>query len=298
MLWHVLMILLLGVAGGQEPEDTYLKRSAASWAKDLSHAEAKARRAAAFALGKLGKHAAPFINQLKTLLLSDTDPSVRGAIAGTLGELASLAVDEIAGTLGQAFGKEQNIVVRRALALALGKTGERGKTMEPQLRKALDDPDPGLRQNAAWALGQFGKAAEPAIPRLMTALADADVGVRAEAAQALGNLGPLAQDAIPQLVRGLNDGDARVQEQSVLALRKMGPLASSGISSLLGLAESNKVDIALRQAALITIETIWPTGLKEPASWMRLQALAKSAGDEAVKATAQQAEKKISVLRQ
>ena len=58
------------------------------------------------------------------------------------------------------------------------------------------------------------------------------------------------------------------------------------------------METSLRQAALITIETIWPTGLKEPASWTRLQALAKSSGDEAVKATAQQAEKKVSVLRQ
>ena len=156
MLLNVLMILLLGQAGAPNREDIYLKRSAASWAMDLNHAEAKARRAAAFALGKLGKHAVPHVPQLKTLLLNDSDASVRGTIAGTLGELTSHA-GEIAGTLMPAFEKERDIVVRRALALALGKVGERAGAAETQLRKALDDPDPGLRQNAAWAWGNSAK---------------------------------------------------------------------------------------------------------------------------------------------
>lgn len=299
MLFHVLMILLGGLTGAiQDKEEMYLKRSAASWAMDLNHGDAKTRRAAGFALGKLGKQAIPFLAQLKALLMRDADPSVREAIASTLGELAPWAASETTSALGQAFEKETHIVVRRALALAIGKGGERSGIIEPQLRKALEHADAGLRQNAAWALGQLGKAAEPAIPRLITLLSDGDVGVRSEAAQALGNFGPPAQEAIPQLVRLLADSDARVQEQSVLALRKMGPLASSGISGLLQLAESSKVDVTIRQAALITLETIWPTGVKEPAAWLRLQKLARSADNDMVRATAKETEKKISVLRQ
>ena len=161
----------------------------------------------------------------------------------------------------------------------------------------LDEPDADLRQNAAWALGQLGKAAELAIPRLMTALSDPQASVRAEVAQALGNLGPLAQEAVPLLTRSLADSDSHVQEQCVMALRKMGPLAASAIASLLTLAESSKAETTLRQSALITIESIWPTGLKERASWSRLQTLAQSANEVAVKTAAQQAEKKISTLR-
>ena len=182
MLFHVLLLLLLGQAGtAPETGDTYLKRSAASWAMDLNQSEAKARRAAAFALGKLGKHALQHLAALKTLLVNDRDASVRGAVADTLGELALQAGGEIAGALVEAFEKERDITVRRSLALALGKAGERASTAEPLLLKALDETDAGLRQNAAWALGQLGKAAEPAIPRLIKALTDAEVGVRSEA---------------------------------------------------------------------------------------------------------------------
>lgn len=278
-------------------EETYLKRTAESWSSDLKNQDAKTRRAAAFAMGKLGKHALPYVDNLKIIVQQDHDAGVRSAGAISLGELGSLAAGEIASVVIQAFEKEKELGVRRALALAIGKVGERAGSAEPLLRKALDDPDAALRQNAAWSLGQLGKAAEPAIARLITALADSETGVRAEAAQALGNLGALAEEAVSPLTRALADRDARVQEQAVLALRRIGPLAASSIASLLTVAESTRAEASLRQAALITIESIWPTGLKEPASWDRLQRLAKSEKDAAVKAAAQQAEKKISTLR-
>lgn len=284
-------------AGPTDSADTYLKRNAASWVMDLNHAQAKVRRGAAFALGKLGKHSLPHLGKLKAQLFHDTDASVREALASTLGELAPLAAADIASSLIQSLGKEGDLSVRRSLVMAIGKAGEPAGGAEPLLRKALDDIDAGMRRSAAFALGQLGKASEPALPGLTRLLADKDGGVRAETAQALGNLGSLAQEAIPQLITLLGDADTQVQEQCILALRKMGPLASAGISSLLTIAESGKLDAGLRQAALITVETIWPTGLKEPASWMRLQTLASSANDDAVKATAVQAEKKISALR-
>jgi len=297
MLMLIFLILFRTQPGSSPQEETYLKRSAASWSNDLKHQDAKTRRAAAFALGKLGKHSLPFVSNLLTLLQQDSDASVRSACASSLGDLVSLAINEIVPSLIKSIDREKDTSVRRALALALGKAGDQAGAAEPSLRKMLEEPDADLRQNAAWALGQLGKAAEPAIPRLITALSDPQANVRAEVAQALGNLGPLAQEAVPLLTRSLSDRDPHVQEQCVLALRKMGPLAASAIASLLTLAESSKVEATVRQSALITIESIWPTGLKEPASWSRLQALAQSANEVSVKAAAQQAEKKISTLR-
>lgn len=297
MLILIFLILLITQSGSPGSDEMYLKRSAASWSSDLNHHDAKSRRAAAFALGKLGKHALPYLSGLKLVLQQDIEASVRAACATSLGELGPLAAMKIAPGLVQLFEREKDISVRRALALALGKVGEQAAPAEPMLRKTLDHNDAALRQNAAWALGQIGRAAEPSIARLMTALNDPEAGVRAEVAQALGNLGPLAEEAIPSLTRSLADQDSRVQEQSVIALRRMGPLAASSIASLLTLAESTKAETSLRQAALISIESIWPTGLKEPASWLRLQALAQSTKDDSVKATALHAEKKIRVLR-
>ena len=53
----------------------------------------------------------------------------------------------------------------------------------------------------------------------------------------------------------------------------------------------------LAQAALLSLETVWSTGLKEPAAWQRLQSLATVAIPESVRASAMQAEKKIASLR-
>lgn len=290
-------ILFVVQTSNSKEDDLYLKRTAASWSNDLNHQDAKTRRAAAFAMGKLGKHALPYVNTLKILLQQDQEVSVRSACATSLGELGPLAAGEIAPVVIQAFDKEKQLSARRSLALALGKIGDQAGPAEPLLRKALTDSDSALRQNAAWSLGQLGKAGEPAIAELIVALSDPEAGVRAEATQALGNLGPVAEESIASLQRVLADRDARVQEQAVIALRRMGPLAASSISSLLTLAETTKAESTLRQAALITIESIWPTGLKEPASWNRLQTLARSEKDAAVKAAAQQAEKKIGSLR-
>lgn len=292
----VFFYILTGIQTGAS-EEVYLKRTAASWSTELQHQDAKTRRAAVFAIGKLGKSALPYVGTLKSLLQQDQEVSVRSACATSLGELGALAVNEIAPSLLLAFEKEKQISVRRTVALALGKLGDQAASGEPLLRKALSDSDAALRQNAAWSLGQLGKAAEPAISALMVTLNDPDAGVRAEAAQALGNLGSLAEESIPSLQGVLTDRDARVQEQAIIALRRMGPLAASSIASLLSIAETTKGEATIRQAALITIESIWPTGLKEPASWNRLQSLAQSEKDALVKAAAQQAVKKIGPLR-
>lgn len=296
----IVFMILLGPqrTGSAEPTDTYLKRSAASWVMDLGHAQAKTRRAAAFALGKLGKHSLQYVQQLKALLQNDSDASVRDATAGTLGELAALAPTEIAGSLLSAFNKEGDLSVRRTLALALGKAGEAAGAAEPALRQALEGADAGLRQHAAWSLGQLGKVSEPSIPALVKALSDPEAGVRAEAIGALGNLGILAAEVISPMIKTLQDSEVQVVEQGVLALRKMGPLAVEAISPLLAIVEADGQANTLRQSALITLETIWPTGHKEPASWSRLQALARNVKDEVVKTAAQQAEKKIGALRQ
>lgn len=292
----VFLALLCVPCSGQEEGDTWLKRNAASWAADLTHADPKTRRAAAFALSKLSKYAHPYLGTLKSQLLIEVDPSVRVALAGTLGEMAGRAADELAPTLITSLEKEKHDAARRALVLALGKCGERAAPALAMLCKLLDDPDGKLRENTAWAIGQLGPRAEPAIPRLTTALVDSEEGVRAEAVQALGNLGPLARETIPLLIKMLSDKSSTVQEQAVLALRKMGPHASSAIAPLLNLAESEKQPASLRQAALITLESIWPTGLKEDLSWRRLQTLTGSS-EESVKATALQVARKVEVLR-
>lgn len=278
-------------------EGVYLKRNASSWAADLQHQDVRFRRAAAYALGKLNKHAGPYISRLNKVLLQDSDASVRASVANTLGELGNLDAVEVVAGLKQSLDKEKDVVVLRSVVLALGKLGQQAASTEASLRAFLSHADVTLRKNTAWALGQLGPVAEASIPALLKTMVDTDPSVRAEAIASLGNLGTLAQDAIPGMVNALSDKDSLVEEQSILALRKMGPAASAGIAPLLAVAESNQKPVNLRQAALVSLEAIWPTGHKDPVSWKRLQALARSAPAE-IQATAQRAEKKIGAIRQ
>lgn len=277
-------------------EGLYLKRNAASWAADLQHKDVRFRRAAAYALGKLNKHALPYISSLNKVLLQDADASVRASVANTLGDLGNYVAVEVVAGLKQSLDKEKDVVVLRSVLLALGKQGQQAASVEASIRAFLSHADVNLRKNAAWALGQLGPAAEASIPALIKTMVDVDPFVRAEAISSLGNMGTLAQDAISGMVNALSDKDSLVQEQSILALRKMGPAASAGIAPLLSVAESNQKPLDLRQAALVSLEAIWPTGHKDLVSWKRLQGLARSAPSE-IQVMAQRAEKKIGAIR-
>lgn len=278
-------------------DDTYLSRTAASWAQDLHHSDPQVRRAAAFALGKLGKHSLPHLPVLYRLLLEEKTTAVRLIIATSLTELGPLSPDEAVGCYLQAWKQEKELAIRRQLLQALGKLGERSMRAEPQLVMAMEEKDVPLQQQALWALGQLGKVQEATVFKISQFLTEPDARLRREAVSALGNLGAQSQEVLVPMIKTLSDRDASVQEQGVLALRKLGPLASASIAPLLTLAESKLAEPPLRQAALITLETVWPTGAKEPASWERLQSLTSSADVDAVRQTAQQVEKKVAVLR-
>lgn len=300
-LW--LLPLLVGLTSDGQlvqvvDEDKYLQRTASSWAEDLLQASPAKRRAAAFALGRLGAHALPQLPRLKQIAQQDPEPPVRSAVATTLGELGAFSASDIVPVLITMMEKDKSPVVQRAAIMALGKLGDRAALAEPSLRSILKDADPGKRQNAAWALGELGKAAIPAIPALTEALEDADANVRRDVVRSLGNLGALAEEAIPSLAKHLQDKNAQVQEDVVLVLRQFGPLAASALPSLLELAESQSQSVALRKSVLLTIEQIWPQGQKEPLAWKRLERIAQETKPEEVKQTASEALKKIAKLRE
>src|SRR5581483_3269396 len=92
---------------GQE----FLGKSADAWERDLNSTIPKTRRHAAFALGKLGKHAASAVPTLKKIMREDHDARVREAAAYALGEIAthSLAAaqdEDLVVVLGEALTKD------------------------------------------------------------------------------------------------------------------------------------------------------------------------------------------------
>ena len=82
------------------------------------------------------------------------------------------------------------------------------------LRKALDDPFHGARNNAVVALGKTApktKAATEAVAALIYATKDANFMVRGNAYFSLRCFAPDAVEAVPVLQRGLEDSEIYVR---------------------------------------------------------------------------------------
>ncbi len=132
-------------------------------------------------------------------------------VARSLSPGESPAVRARVGDLGS-----EDLVVRRAAAMALGDMGDRSAA--GPLAKALSDEDAGVRREAAKALGYLK---DPATTQaLVGALSDTDANVRFYAAYALGEIREPAASAA--LLRALRDADWNVRHQAAWSLREIG----------------------------------------------------------------------------
>lgn len=108
-------------------------------------------------------------------------------------------------------------------------------TSIPELRKALHDPDRGVRAHAVELLGKTG---DPSVARnLIPLLRDRDEEVREKAADAIGVLG--AEEAIPVLSQSLRvETDEWVRMRMARALVRLG--SKEGIPVLLDVARKGR----------------------------------------------------------
>ncbi|WP_165247043.1 HEAT repeat domain-containing protein [Paludisphaera soli] len=144
----------------------------------------KSHERAADALREIGPAVEAAIPSLFPLS-SDSDPDVRGLLAGALGRLG----------------------------MASGVTG---------LIPLLHDPDASVRGCADAALARIARLGSPQASGLIPLLRDADGFVRRSVAYALGEIGPMAAAATPDLVPLLRDQDSRVRGAALEALCKIG----------------------------------------------------------------------------
>jgi hypothetical protein len=79
-------------------------------------------------------------------------------------------------------------IVREAVAFALAQIGEEAAAAVPELTGRLHDEDWSVRETAAYALGRIGEAAAPAVPELRTLLNDEEEPVREAARVALDRI--------------------------------------------------------------------------------------------------------------
>jgi HEAT repeat protein len=223
------MILVLAAQGlcADPQEPSFLGKPLSKWMEELGSQDARIRRSAAFALGKIGFASVQAVPKL-TKLLKDKNAGVREAAASALGDVGLTGWEGTLPGLIEVLAHDSDTLVKAGAAMALGKLGhqaaanenEATDTIREALEKALADAQPSVRQNAAWALGRLGaKKGAAAVPALSRALEDADPLVRRDAAAALRELGPGAHAAVaPLLAHFKSDKDPEVRKTALNAL--------------------------------------------------------------------------------
>ncbi len=206
----------VGQGQGTGPK-TYLGKPAPDWAAKLTDSDIPTRRSAAFALGKLGYFAQPFIPNLLQTFQNDADPTVKDAAAFAIGEICKTAdagnSEAIVAAMSQTLmNSDADPLVKRSAAYAVGSLGPKGVNGLAALDKAISDPKstPAVKQNAAWALGQIGKGS--GILSLTKALGNADPQVIRDAANAVKAI----NDSMEKAGLGFSPAD---KTQIVIALQ-------------------------------------------------------------------------------
>lgn len=250
----------LGAPAAQGQTPLFLGKSAESWQGELNDANAKVRRSAAFALGRIGEDARSAAPALARRLLQDSDAGVRDMAAAALGDIARALKDdagdlwrEASGTLVQALEKDSDAHVRRSAAYALGAFGKMGAPAAPMLRKALGDGDSSVRQNAAWALGQIGEGAGEAAGRLCECLKDKNPLVRRDAAGALGALGKAGASGVAPLIELVRaEPDEVVKNAALASLANLaGPKHEKYAGELAGVLGDKDPEVRLNAAIVL-----------------------------------------------
>jgi HEAT repeat protein len=253
----------------QGPSRSYLGKSAVAWGADLKKPDPALRRAGAYALGKCGLDAGGFVPQLAGLL-ADDDASVREAAAFAIGDIGVPAGLQAQTELERVLARDDAPTVRRAAAYALGKLGERASSSTPALRKALDDSDARVRQNAAWALGHFNEESIREItPRLAQLLHDKQPLVRRDTAAALARGNAASAAAVPELVAALRDENSAVRQYAAMALGNIGPDAEPAVPELARIVREQSHDREVWRESVFALPKIGGKGLIEAIPAMR-----------------------------
>jgi len=286
--------LVAATAGAQEK---FLNKPADAWIKQLTTStDAKQRRNAAYALGKMGGRAYAHISEMQAVFTKEPDAKVRDTLLYGMGEIcresAAASANEALERLFVSALTDRDAALRRSAAFALGCLGNRSDRTRTALDTALGDESAQVRQNAAWALGQFGTAALPSLSR---ALRDTDSLVKRDAAAALlqmeeadkvrellKDLLPLCRDAnsevrraalnvlvrvvdpndrvaIPSLIAAMEDRDIENRRNAALALSNIGGEGTGKAIPILLEAAKNG-DTELRRLAVLAIRNIGPAG--------------------------------------
>jgi HEAT repeat protein len=211
---------------------------------------------------------------LEVLLTAPREGVSRHA-AYLLGKIGPEAVARLI----QALGHENSRIDLIAESLS-----QIGRPAVELLSRALQAPDPRVRQGAALALGQIRPVAPGVVSKLAAGLNDPDRAVKGAFLSAIGLLGPRAGESVPavrlmlndesaeirikaveilyqsaprdarllnDLTPRLRDADERVQRQAIVTIRMLGPLGRTAVPDVIGMLDSKHTKVRLAAAELI-----------------------------------------------
>jgi outer membrane protein assembly factor BamB/HEAT repeat protein len=195
-----------------------------TWAGRLTSETATDRADAARELARGGADALPLLRRL----LANPDASLRQETFEIIRRVGPDAVPLLVETLA----RDESALRLQAVGILIDFAPDT-VAAQPALVRALQDEDPLVARDAARALGALGTLATPSVPALVRALAQRDEHLRIYAAEALASIGPDAATATPALTKALGDPVAGVRWAAGEALAAMGPLAAPAVPRLI-----------------------------------------------------------------
>jgi HEAT repeat protein len=148
--------------------------------------------------------------------------------------------------------RDENVEVRGAVILALGKLGKGSVEVEDRLREFLADPNPVTRMKAAGALAFMGTADESTIALLAAGLGDKDKTIVRSVSMALSKLAQQFPDKVSEAL-----GEALAKNQEPLltnALKFVRASRPQGDAMLLSLTSAyDKAPPKVRALVLATV---------------------------------------------
>jgi HEAT repeat protein len=152
--------------------------------------------------------------------LTSPQPATRVRAARELGKLGAEALGALPELIKAVEDSDQG--VREAAVQAIALLGPAGVV---PLVQFLSHSDKYVRRNATWGLGKLGQHARSAMASLCAALHDSDPRTASGAAQALGNLGASAAAAVPALTEAMRGTNVVLCRLAAKALSQIGPAA-------------------------------------------------------------------------
>jgi HEAT repeat protein len=200
--------------------------------------------------------------------LKNPDPLVRQFAAHDLGKVGSLSPAPEAFAALRAAVRDQDAVVRQAVAEACEcLLGRATKEDVPTLVTVLKDAEPFVRWQAARALGKVGSVSDTpeALAALKKAAEDKDPDVRRAAIKACELLlvDRATKDDGPALIAALKDTEPFIRRHAARALGKVGSLSTSPEAFAALRAAARDQEAVVREAVAEASESLLGRATKE-----------------------------------